>query len=175
MPSIHFSILKLTIGAPGSGKTTWVKEYKKTHPLTYIISTDEIRKELTGTSGCDPSQSSMIHDVARKRVQEILDDPANYGENQGMGPEILVDSTNDEIEEWLKYKELKPSAMVAIVFKIDIEEAMKRQFIRGRIVPRDVVERKWRNIEKNLKYLPCFFNMIEMIDTSSAPSFSQLV
>ena len=42
MPSIHFSILKLTIGAPGSGKSTWVREYKKTHPLTYVISTDEI-------------------------------------------------------------------------------------------------------------------------------------
>jgi len=169
MPPIHFSILKLTVGAPGSGKSTWVKEYKKTHPLTYVISTDEIRKELTGQTHCDPSQNNMIHDEARKRVREILEDPGNYGENKGMGPEIIVDSTNDELEEWMSYSELKPSAMVAIVFKIDLEEAIRRQYIRGRVVPRDVIERKWNNIESNLKFLPCFFNMIEMIDTTSSP------
>ena len=33
---------------PGSGKSTWAKKYQASHPNTYIISSDEIRFELTG-------------------------------------------------------------------------------------------------------------------------------
>lgn len=164
MPPIHFSVLKILIGIPGAGKTTWVKRYRQTHKTSYFISTDDIREELTGTRECLPSQSAMIHDVARKRVQDILEDPLNYGENQGMGPEIIVDSTNVDVEEWMKYKALKPNAMMAVVFNIDPEEAMKRQIYRGRIVPKDVVEQKWQTLQKNFKFLPFIFNMIEMVE-----------
>lgn len=154
-----FSILILTIGIPGSGKTTWVKDYMKTHPLTYVISTDAIRKELTGVEQCvDPSQNSMIHDEARKRVKEILLDPQSKG---GLGPEIIVDSTNCEVEEWIKYKELGPSIIATQIFNLNPDEAFERMRNRERKVPLEILQQKWKQFKENEKFLPLIFNFID--------------
>ena len=153
-----FSVLVLCVGIPGSGKTSWIKEYIKSHPLTYVVSTDEIRKELTGFEQCiDPSQNEMIHEEARKRVKLILDDPNSFG---GLGPEIIVDSTNVDFHEWQAYKELAPSIMLAKIFDITVDEAMKQQEQRERKVPREIVEMKYNQLQESKKYIPLFFNMI---------------
>lgn len=159
---VHFSILILTIGIPGSGKTTWVQKYKKTHPLTFVISTDVIRKELTGIEQCiDPSQNNMIHEEARRRAKQILDDPKNYDGRCGMGPEIIIDSTNTDIDEWIKYKNLNPSAIVAKIFDVNPQQAMDRQRNRERQVPLEILTLKWEEMQKNLVFSTKIFNMIE--------------
>ena len=62
------SIVILTVGIPGAGKSTWVQDFIKKRRFT-VISTDEIRKELTGIEQCvDPSQNDMIHDEARRKL-----------------------------------------------------------------------------------------------------------
>ena len=38
----------LLSAVPGAGKSTWALQYKKTHPHVFIVSSDDIRKELTG-------------------------------------------------------------------------------------------------------------------------------
>ena len=159
---MHFSILILTIGIPGSGKTTWVQEYVKEHPYTRVVSTDLIRKEKTGTEDSidDPGFNNMIHEEARRKVKEILDNPLNYGGNMGMGPVIIVDSTNVDVEEWVKYKELGPSIMLAKIFEVSPEEAMKRQSGRERQVPKRVLDDKWKSLTFTKQFIPSFFNMI---------------
>lgn len=153
-----FSVLILTIGIPGAGKTKWVENYQKTHPLSYIISTDAIRKEVTGVEQCiDPSQNTQIHAIAKERVKKILQDPNSKG---GIGPEILVDSTNVDVEEWLEYKNLGASVMIARVFDVSVETAMHQQEFRKRVVPLDIVTQKYETLQKNKKFLPVFFNMI---------------
>lgn len=152
-----FSIIILTIGIPGSGKTTWVNKYLKKHPYTHVISTDKIRQELTGRIECDPSQSEWIHGEARKRVKQILDNP---NDSIGMGPEIIVDSTNVDVDEWIAYKKLGASVIVARLFDVSVDEAMKNQRFRERQVPRFVLEDKWKTLDKNKKFLPFIFNMI---------------
>ena len=155
---MKFSKLILTIGIPGSGKTTWVKKYMKKHPLTYIISTDDIRRELTGTEQCvDPSQNDMIHNEARKRVKAILEDPNSKG---GLGPEIIVDSTNVSVGEWRKYKELGPSIMLAKIFNITPEQAMINQLGRERKVPFEILQMKHRQFQESKPFLTLYFNMI---------------
>ena len=154
----RFSVLILTIGIPGAGKTTWVNKYIKKHPLTYVVSTDAIRKELTGNEDCiDPSQSDMIHDVARVRAKKIIDDPTSRG---GIGPEIIIDSTNVDVLEWLKYKEIGASVIVAKIFDVTPDVAMKHQEERIRKVPQEVVENYWKQFQDNRKYLRYIFNMI---------------
>lgn len=154
----RFSILILTIGIPGSGKSYWVNEYIKTHPLTYVVSNDKLRQELTGTDLCvDPSQNMMIYEEARRRTKKILEDPNSKG---GMGPEIIIDATNVDVDEWLRYKEIGASVIVAKVFDISVDEAMKRQEHRERKVPREILEIKKEKLEKNKKFLPFIFNMI---------------
>lgn len=152
-----FSILILTIGIPGAGKTTWVKKYLQQHPYAHVISTDSIRKELTGEKQCDPTQNEWIHGEAKKRVKEILDNPNS---SIGMGPEIIVDSTNVDVEEWIAYKKLGASVILAKVFDTDVDTAMKNQEGRSRFVPRFVLEDKWTTLQKNKKFLPLVFNML---------------
>lgn len=161
---VHFSKLILTIGIPGAGKTTWVQQYKKQHPLTFVISTDALRKELTGCEQCvDPSQNGMIHEEARKRAKKIIDDPQNYGPEKGLGPEIIIDSTNVEVNEWMKYKDLGASVIVAKIFEVEPKIAMKHQENRERFVPQEILEIKWKQYQENKKYLPFIFNMIEKV------------
>lgn len=155
------SILILTIGIPGSGKSTWVKQYMRTHPLTYVVSTDDLRKELTGVEQCvNPNQNTMIHDEARKRVESILKDPNSRG---GLGPEIIVDSTNVDCEEWLKYKRLGATIMIAKLFDVTPQQAMKNQLTRDRQVPLHIVQDKWYTLKQNKRYMPLYFNMIDIV------------
>lgn len=156
----NFSKIILTIGIPGCGKSTWVKEYLQQYPFTFVVSTDEIRKELTGYEQCvDPSQNPMIHDEARKRVKAILDDPVNHsGGNHGMGPEVIVDATNVNITEWEKYKQLNPTLFVCKVFDVPPKQALQMQEGRTRKVPLEILEMKWQQLQKNKKFIPDFFN-----------------
>ena len=161
--STKFSILILTIGIPGAGKTLWTKLYRETHPLCFIISTDEIRKEITGNEQCvDPKQNDMIHDIARSRVKAILENNSYYGGSYGFGPEIIVDSTNVDVEEWIKYKDLGASVLCAHIFEITPALAFKRQNTRERQVPFNIIKWKWETLQKNIKYLPKIFNFINI-------------
>ena len=157
----RFSTLILCIGIPGAGKTTWVYNYKRIHPLTYVISTDDIRKELTGEEQCvDPSQNDMIHNEARNRAKKILDDPSSVG---GFGPEIIIDSTNCSAEEWLAYKKLRPSLMRAIVFDCEPLKALENQKYRERQVPLEILEMKYTQLQENIPYLEMFFNCVDHV------------
>ena len=158
---MDFTMLILTIGIPGAGKTTWVEKYVKKYPLTHVVSTDKIRNELTGSSNCVPEQNKMIHDEARKRVKAILDNPANYGRHGwGPGPAIIVDSTNVDVLEWIKYKQLNPTVILAKVFDVTPEQAMKNQENRERKVPMSVLREKWETLQNNKGYIPHLFNLI---------------
>ena len=159
---MRVSTLILTIGIPGAGKTTWVKEYVSTHHAVHVVSTDDIRRELTGTAICNPAESYKIHEEARRRVKDILENPAKYGDVGIAGPVIIVDSTNVEYDEWIKYRDLHPTIFLAKIFDVGPEEAMFRQ-INGRserIVPKEVVELKWNTFQANRKYIPYVFNMV---------------
>lgn len=158
-----FSILILTVGIPGSGKTRWVNKYLKTHPLTHMISTDHLRKELTGVEQCiDPSQNQMIHDEARKRVKTILES----SDFTGLGPEVIVDSTNCSVDEWIAYKKLNPSIIRAVVFDCTPEQSMINQKNRERQVPLEIVQMKWNELQKSKQHLTKIFNMIDNISFS---------
>ena len=67
---------------PGSGKSTWAKKYQEEHSHTLIVSSDQIRYELTGTTQDFSKQkevwelfSSRIHEYAKRYddVTVILD------------------------------------------------------------------------------------------------------
>ncbi len=158
---MDFSALILTIGIPGCGKTTWVNEYLKKYPNgTYVISTDAIRLELTGNEQCvDPSQNPMIHGEARKRAKNIIDKRAEIFKKNGTWPVIIIDSTNVDVEEWIAYKQLGASIMMAKVFDVEPEEAMKRMENRERKVALEILEWKWKTLQENKHAIPKLFNM----------------
>ena len=158
---MKFTIIILTIGIPGSGKSRWVAKYLKDHPLAQVVSTDALRKEITGVEECiDPSQNTMIHEEARKRVKEILDNTSDKGVNVR---EIIVDSTNCTVDEWLAYKKLGSSVIRAVVFDRTPAQAMENQTHRKRYVPLPILEQKWNDLQRDKKYLSYIFNMIDYI------------
>lgn len=159
---MDYSVLILTIGIPGSGKTTWAKKYLKEHPNgTVIISSDEIRKELTGIEQCvDPSQNGLIHDEVRKRAKEILQSSSELRKKWGTWPTVIIDSTNVDIEEWEAYKKLGSSVMIAKIFDTPPEQAFNNLQNRERKVPLNIIQWKWELLLKNSPYLSNYFNLI---------------
>ena len=147
------NLLILTVGIPGAGKTTWVEKYIRKHGSTCVVSTDAIRKELTGTAECDESQIQQIHTEARKRARHYLE----------LKRDVVVDATNVDVEEWKAYKEicLPSTLMCAKVFEIDMEKAIRRVQKRGTVeVPRHRFEYKQQLFEASKPFLRkyfCFF------------------
>lgn len=59
-------------GVPGSGKSSWAEEYKKEHPHTYIVDTDEVRKSVTGSYKVFPSDRHILYDKMIALANEYL-------------------------------------------------------------------------------------------------------
>lgn len=144
--------LILTVGIPGAGKSTWAEWYASMDPThnTVVVSTDKLRKELTGTSNCNPAENEFIHSSARQRVKELLQ----------QGHDVIVDSTNVDLEEWLKYKHLYPSIFIAKIFDVSPAEAMVRQERRERKVPLAILEDKWKTLQQNKHHVSILFDLI---------------
>ena len=54
---------------PGSGKSTWANKYQEEHPHTLIVSSDQIRYELTGTTQ-DFSKQKEVWELFSLRIHE---------------------------------------------------------------------------------------------------------
>lgn len=76
--------LLLLSGLPGSGKSTWSRQYKRLHPSAKIVSSDEIRKEFFGTT-------ANFSDEARV-WSTFLDRLKQFGKQEGAI--VIADSTN---------------------------------------------------------------------------------
>ncbi len=64
--------LILMTAVPGAGKSTWANEYQQSHPRTFIISSDEIRKELLGEVQ-NFSNEALVWDTFRQRIREYAE------------------------------------------------------------------------------------------------------
>lgn len=75
--------LILLVGIPGSGKTTYAKEYTETIPNTIHLSSDSIRAELYGDESIqgDPAE---VFSLMQKRAVEALNE----------GKDVIYDATN---------------------------------------------------------------------------------
>ena len=57
---------------PGSGKSTWAKKYQEEHPHTLIVSSDEIRYEVTGQTQ-DFSKQGKVWELFSLRTHEYAE------------------------------------------------------------------------------------------------------
>jgi predicted kinase len=63
--------LILTIGIPGSGKSTWARQYADEHNGTVIVERDQIREELTGDIR-NHSREGYVSALAEQRTRAAL-------------------------------------------------------------------------------------------------------
>ena len=113
---------------PGSGKSTWAKEYQSTHPNTYIVASDEVRKRVSGST----------HNFDREALvwETFLNDINEHAKEDCT---VIADATNLQNRFRKYYFESTPGFVkhILVVFDIPFEVCMKQNLLRSkdRIVP----------------------------------------
>ncbi|OPZ35871.1 MAG: hypothetical protein BWY98_00608 [Tenericutes bacterium ADurb.BinA155] len=127
---------------PGAGKSTWAKLYQKEHPNTHIVSSDDVRKSVTGNQQ-NFSQEPLVW-------QTFLDTINHYAEQE---PDctVIADSTNLNNKYRIYYHDMTPKFThhILVVFDIPYEIALKQNQLRPKekIVPLAAMERLHNEFE----------------------------
>lgn len=127
--------LFLLIGIPGSGKSTYARRIKMSNPKTIIVSTDNIRKELTGSYHFSIESNKEVFNIVRKRILESV--ISNL--------DVIYDATNitsDSRENIISIAKDNNIFVVAVVFDVPLETCLLRN--KNRVykrVPEDVIRR----------------------------------
>ncbi|MHA1148909.1 MAG: AAA family ATPase [Promethearchaeota archaeon] len=110
-----FPILLMTIGIPGSGKSTWIRNNKDLKDYI-IVSPDLIRKEITGEIS-NVEKDRKVWKLAKKRVKKELK----------KGHNVILDATNVNGENRRKFLHGLPKCKLqAKIFTISPINAKKR-------------------------------------------------
>lgn len=125
--------LFLVVGLPGSGKSTYAKNFIKAYqdPIEYL-SSDELRA-VFGTSEEDQSVTPKVFNFIKEKVDEYLKN----------GKNVLIDATNINRKDRKSYIETADkynARKVAIVFNVPKETLIQRNIERGNKGGRNVPE-----------------------------------
>lgn len=128
---------------PGSGKSTWARIYQKTHPETFVISSDEIRFELTGQYQ-DFSKQKEVWELFEKRIGEY----AFKGEDIS----VILDAVIDLDVLRIKYAQIARKyydKLTLVVIKKDYEDIKVTNKERRAVkwVPEDILENLYHKFE----------------------------
>ena len=135
--------LYITVGLPGSGKSTYAKNFIKDKEIEYL-SSDSLRA-VYGKDETDQSVTSIVFGHIKRKVDEFLKD----------GKNVLVDATSvnrKERSDYIKTAKKYDAKVVAIVFKMDrqglIDRNKKRGEQGGRVVPDFVIDKMLNKFEE---------------------------
>lgn len=138
-------------GVPGSGKSTWVDkydEYLETVGAYYrvILSRDNIRAKLFGTAAAHGVDEKAVTDNFNKWYDQYLDEATKRGDMT-----IIIDNTNCD---WGRVLDLAVRAaqfgvkVETVVIDTPLEEALRRNAARDRVVPEDVIRRMHAQLQE---------------------------
>lgn len=135
--------LYITVGLPGSGKSTYAKNFIKDKNAEYL-SSDELRA-VYGKGEDDQTVTPMVFGHIKRKVDEYLKD----------GKNVLVDATSvnrRERSDYINTAKKYGSKVVALVFKMDrnglIARNQKRGSEGGRVVPDWVIDKMLNKYEE---------------------------
>lgn len=120
---------------PAAGKTTWAKKYQAEHKDVYIISSDDIRIEVTGGDYHDQSKQKQVWEIFERRIHEY----ANKGENVT----VILDALNDVNPVRYKYLSTTPEydhkVLVLFPTTLDKSQELNSQRDWSNRVPEDIL------------------------------------
>tara|TARA_B110000503_G_scaffold5937_1_gene8168 strand:- start:436 stop:894 length:459 start_codon:yes stop_codon:yes gene_type:complete len=135
--------LYITVGLPGSGKSTYVKNFIKDKEIEYL-SSDSLRA-VYGKSEEDQTVTPLVFGHIKRKVDEFLKD----------GKNVLVDATSvnrKERSDYINTAKKYGAKVVAIVFKMDrqglIDRNKKRGEQGGRVVPDFIIDKMLNKFEE---------------------------
>ncbi len=138
---------------PASGKTTWAREYRNTHPNTYIVSSDEIRMEITHGKFNDQSQQKLVWETFDQRIHE-------YAKNENAT--IILDALNDV--NWVRLQYLKTTPefdkKIIVLFPLNYEKSLMYNAQRDidKQVPKEAMEALYQKFE------PLSQEVVDLVD-----------
>jgi predicted kinase len=125
------------VGASGSGKSTFSAKLAEKLGCP-IICPDSIREELTGDAG-NQDKNGLVFQLAEKRLAEAMVisgfavyDATNYNAKNRQMVERVAQVTVAKI--------------IWYVFQVEFAELVRRQGLRERKVPVEVIERQFNNM-----------------------------
>ena len=126
---LHKPTIYMVCGVPGSGKTYFCKNVLMDHPWCHrvYISSDDIRKEICGDAS-NQSKNSEVFDIFYDRARQAIQE----------GNDVILDATHltKKIRnECRKHFEDLDCKFIAVQMMTSIEEAIRRNKNRDRIVP----------------------------------------
>lgn len=109
-------------GIPASGKSTWANRYQATHGNTFVISSDVVRVEVTG-SYQDHSRQKEVWEEFSRRIHE-------FGKIEDVT--VILDALNDVNPIREKYVKENPEfdKYVLVIFPLNKERAIYYNSIR---------------------------------------------
>jgi predicted kinase len=136
--------LILLVGIPGSGKSTWARQYLQEHHDYQLVSTDQIRAELYGNEAVQGDWQQVWQRVVmlwQQGIEQI---------RQGQSAGVVYDATNarrrNRRQAIATARELGFDAILLIWFDVPLGVALKRNRMRSRQVPPDIVARMHRQL-----------------------------
>lgn len=133
----------LLTAVPGAGKSTWASHYAKEHDNVYIVSADEVRKEITG-SYQNFSMQDRVWETFRQRIHEYA--------KENINAIVIADGVNDTNQIRLFYRYETPEfdrhVMVFIVKPLDVIQRQNKERELEKQVPPAVVESFYKRIEE---------------------------
>lgn len=136
--------LYILIGIPCSGKSTYISKYLN-NPKTIIVSSDKIRKDLTGTYEFSSENNNLVFDIVKNEVQSALSKRIN----------VVVDATNTNKKyrkDLIKISKGCDCNTIAIVFKTPLSICLERNYKRcaEKMVPEEIIIRM-AQFDNNIK------------------------
>lgn len=134
--------LFITVGIPGTGKSTWASTYLKD---AKVVSSDAIREELSGDA-TDQTKNGQVFNVFHQRI----------GEGLAQDLDVVADST--ALDRFARENILAVAAIfkceIHLIVFSNVEQAAVRNAARERVVPQDVMIKMLGKFEKFKSDLP---------------------
>jgi len=135
--------LYITVGLPGSGKSTYAKKFIADKNVEYL-SSDSLRA-VYGKGEDDQTVTPIVFGHIKRKVDEFLKD----------GKNVMVDATSvnrRERSDYINSAKKYGAKVVALVFKMDrnglIARNKKRGEEGGRVVPDWVIDKMLNKFEE---------------------------
>ena len=113
--------LILLSAIPGSGKSTWAREYQASHPDTVIVASDDVRMRVSGGVQCFQNEALVWEVFLRELNENCVGDRT-----------VIADATNLQNRYRSYYCENTPGFKehILVVFEIPFEICVKQNRMR---------------------------------------------